>query len=199
MTVWTLNEPLTWESMALPMQELCHDWHGSALESPARIAIAQDPKSLWFIASHDRPPRLDPAVKPASYHEGLWLWDVAELFIATANGRPNGLEYLEFNLAPNGAWWMAAFSGPRQRQHLAPSPDVRTHSSHDARGWRAALQIPLAWLSETIGWGIDSRINATLILESPNQRFITAADLGGGAPDFHRPQRFAVTCHRRVD
>ena len=114
---------------------------------------------------------------------------MAELFIA----RPDARSYLEFNLAPSGAWWTAAFSAPR-----VPSPAfdilpaVRCESGKGGEsGWRAALGIPLSWLEAAIGWGADSRLNVSFILDSPDQRFLTACDLGDGEPDFHRPQGFA--------
>jgi hypothetical protein len=57
-------------------------------------------------------------------------------------------------------------------------------------GWVAAMAIPLDLLKARLDFGKRTRMNVTMIVESPDQRFITAADLGSGEPDFHLPQRF---------
>jgi hypothetical protein len=46
--------------------------------------------------------------------------------------------------------------------------------------------------SEHLGSGPRIRLNATFIIDSPQQRFLTATDLGAGTPDFHQPERFPV-------
>ena len=53
------------------------------------------------------------------------------------------------------------------------------------------MAIPLDLLRARLDFGVHSRANVTLILTSPTQQFVSATDLGGGEPDFHRPQRFA--------
>ena len=188
MTVWTFDQVLEWECMDLPMHRLCKDWDGQPLDQPARFALAQDPESLWLVTAHAQAPRPCPTAANGEFHEGLWLHDVAELFVAGADGEG----YLEFNLSPAGAWWAAAFSRPRQHRPLGTRPAARTHVATDAAGgWRAALQIPLAYLGSQIAWGDGARANVTMILGSPRQQFISAFDLGSGEPDFHRPQCFS--------
>jgi hypothetical protein len=46
--------------------------------------------------------------------------------------------------------------------------------------------------SEHLGSGPRIRLNATFIIDSPQQRFLTATDLGAGTPDFHQPERFPL-------
>jgi hypothetical protein len=120
----------------------------------------------------------------------LWEYDVAELFLADpASGR-----YLEFNLAPNGAWWNAEFTAPRVRTDGAnvAMPDVQTFAEQATDGsWAAAMSLPLDVLEARINFGPRTRANVTFILESPAQRFLSANDPGGGQPDFHRPERFS--------
>jgi hypothetical protein len=70
-------------------------------------------------------------------------------------------------------------------------PEVATFSDMAADGaWLAAMAIPLDLLRARLDFGLRSRVNVTLILESPAQKFVSAADLGGGEPDFHQPERF---------
>ena len=58
--------------------------------------------------------------------------------------------------------------------------------------WLAAMAIPLDLLRARLNFGPETRLNVTMILESPEQKFVSATDLGAGEPDFHQPQRFPV-------
>jgi hypothetical protein len=56
--------------------------------------------------------------------------------------------------------------------------------------WVAAMALPIELLKARLDFGPATRLNVTMILESPRQRFLSAADLGADEPDFHRPGRF---------
>ncbi len=189
MTLWQLGTAFAWQQTPVPMAAIGHDWWGEPWPSGARHALVADPTHLWLLAADARPPLAHPGAGPGDFREGLWQGDVAELFISN----PARQSYLEFNLSPSGAWWCAAFRGPRQRIEGSPMPRALTHSGPSPDGgWQAALGLPLAYLREQIGFSEQSPLNVTLILNSPQQRFFSAGDLGGGQPDFHQPARFAV-------
>lgn len=165
------------------------DWQGRPLSPPAGFCLVEDGKRLWFVAHHRRPAELHPQARPGLFQAELWKHDVAELFLAD----PVSGRYFEFNLAPNGAWWSCEFTAPRVRAEETDiaMPEVATFSEMAPDGsWVAAMAIPLNLLRARIGFGQETKANVTFILESPEQRFITAADLGGGDPDFHLPDRF---------
>jgi hypothetical protein len=189
MTIFTSPRALRWGELDVPMLGLEKDWHGTALQPPAAFALAMDAQRLWFIAHHRRPSQLHPLSRPGSFQAELWRYDVAELFIADpASGR-----YFEFNLAPNGAWWSCEFTAPRVRAEDIDilMPEVATFSDMAADGsWLAAMALPLDLLKARLDFGPRTRVNVALILESPVSKFVSAADLGGGVPDFHQPQRF---------
>ena len=189
MTIFTSPSPLVWCKLDVPMLGLDHDWYGMPVRPPAAFALAMDAWRLWFIAHHRRPAQLHPLARPGKFQAELWRDDVAELFIADAvSGR-----YFEFNLAPNGAWWSCEFTAPRVREEAGDivMPEVATFADIAADGaWIAAIAIPLDLLRARLDFGPRSRVNVALILESPMRKFVTAADLGGGEPDFHQPQRF---------
>jgi hypothetical protein len=168
---------------------LDRDWWGASWLPGARHALVADSEHLWLLAGDARPAKTQPGLAPGDFREGLWQADVAELFIASADRQ----RYLEFNLSPTGAWWCAGFDGPRQRRQGTPMPRVRTQAKSDpASGWQAALAIPLSYLQEQLDFAQDCPLNVTLILQSPEQRFFSATDLGPGNPDFHQPARFAA-------
>ena len=189
-----LTQPMVWPQQATAtVQELCHDWYGSPMVPPAQFRLVEDPHHLWLVAGHEAAAKPHPKGDCGDFQAELWCHDVAELFIAQTEGS----HYLEFNLSPRGAWWMARFSGARQLCPMKELPEVITHACVDDGGnqggsWNAALGIPLEWLRERIGWGAKSPLNVAFILQSPAQRFLTTCDLGDGDPDFHRPQHFAI-------
>jgi hypothetical protein len=189
MTIFTSGRPLQWGELDVPMLGLEKDWFGNPLQPPAAWCLAMDQRRLWFIAHQRRPAMLHPKARPGIFQAELWRYDVAELFLADpASGR-----YFEFNLAPNGAWWSCEFTEPRVRAEETDivMPEVATFADLAADGsWVAAMALPLDLLKARLGFGAETRANVTMTLCSPDQRFVTAADLGGAEPDFHRPDRF---------
>jgi hypothetical protein len=160
------------------------------LVPPLGFTIAADPSNLWFVATRQAPALCHPGSEPGRFTEGLWEYDVAELFISN----PESGTYLEFNLAPNGAWWAAKFTSPRVRMPVQPDFEsaVTAHCSDDGDGtWFAALAIPTAFLSKHVGFGAGETANVTCIMNSPQQTFHSACKLPGSEPDFHQPGHFS--------
>lgn len=187
MTVIRCAKPLVWGEIDVPLYGLLKDWFGKDMDPPAAYCIAVDPEKFWFIATHGDVASLHPQSRPAKFTPELWKFDLAEVFIKNKTG--DG--YLEFNLSPNSAWWSAEFEAPRRRIHEDAFPGVETYSElAPDGGWVAALSIPLKILEDRVGFGEGTCMNVAFILGSPAQRFFSASDLGAGAPDFHRPNRF---------
>lgn len=183
------DEPLVWGALDLPLFGASSDWAGAPLERPVGWCLAVDPTRLWWLATHAAPARLHPASRPGRFQAELWRYDVAELFLA----HPESGRYLELNLAPNGAWWSCEFTAPRLRAEEVEiaMPEVATFAELGPQGgWIAAMAIPLDLLRARIDFGEGTRGNLSFLLESPSQRAVSVADLGGGEPDFHRPAHF---------
>jgi|688.fasta_scaffold270336_2 hypothetical protein len=189
MTIFRCGHPLAWGGLDLPLLGITRDWHGTVLDPPAGFALADDGRRLWFVAHHRQPAELHPQALPGGFQAGLWEYDCAELFIAdAASGR-----YMEFNLAPNGAWWSCEFTAPRVRAEAVEieMPEVATFAELAADGaWMAAMAIPLDLLRARTGYGPASRANVAFLLGGRERRHASAADLGGGMPDYHRPGCF---------
>ena len=184
-------QALEWGALDLLMQGLARDWHGEPVRPPAMFALAIDPCRLWFVAGHAAPATRRSAARPGAFQAGLWQHDVAELFLAD----PGSGRYWEMNLAPNGAWWSCQFNAPRTRaqEDDQPLPGVVTHAELTPDGgWLAALAMPLAPLLEWLPVDPATTANVTFILGGPTPQYLTAADLGPGEPDFHRPAKFAA-------
>lgn len=185
MIVWKLAKHLDVEDLQVPFVPLRHGWWGEPIVPAPSYALVADPDRLWLVAARGCPGQAHPGGGCGEFVEGLWKYDVAELFVAGPCG------YLEFNLSPAGAWWCARFSAPRVRHHGMPQPRVVAHSHSQANGgWLAALGIPLDDLRRETGFDEATRINVTMILGCADQQFLSVADLGGGQPDFHRPAHY---------
>jgi hypothetical protein len=189
MTIFTSPQPLVWGELDVPMLGLSKDWSGEPVNPPAGFSLVMDSRRLWFIAHHRRPALLHPQARPGVFQPELWKYDVAECFIAD----PRSGRYFEFNLAPNGAWWCAEFTAPRVRAEAldVEMPGVATFSDMAPDGaWVAAMALPLDLLRARLDFGPETRVNVAMIVDSPGQRFLSAAPLGGEVPDFHQPQAF---------
>ncbi len=121
---------------------------------------------------------------------GLWQGDCAELFLRNPD---NGV-YIEVNLSPRGGWWTCAFSAPRVNLPDQPIPLAGVTTSGCAEGgpeWTARIRIPVASLPADLAFDPAKTCgNVTFCLGNAPQRYMTYADLGGGTPDFHRPERW---------
>lgn len=189
MTVIRSAKPLAWGELDVPLFGLGRDWYGNAVEPQAAFCVAVDPRMVWFVASHGSAARLHPAARPGRFTPELWKHDVAELFLTD----PTSGRYFEFNLSPNGAWWSCEFTAPRVRAEPVEIafPEVATFAELAPNGgWVAAMAIPRDLLEARLDFGAKSRLNVNFILGSPEQRFLSAVDLGGGEPDFHQPGKF---------
>ncbi|MFK7911081.1 MAG: hypothetical protein AB8F34_10855 [Akkermansiaceae bacterium] len=181
------HQPLRWGALDLALFGLEKDWYGEPLEDPAAFGLAIDHGSLWFVATRRKPASIHPDARPEKFTPELWKYDVAEFFVS----HPESGRYLEFNLAPNGAWWSAEFTAPRVRadKNDVEIPGVKTFSDLTPDGtWLAAAAIPLDILQARLDFGESSRMNVTMIVDSPEQRFLTATPAPTGEPDFHLPE-----------
>ncbi len=189
MTIFTSAVPLQWGELDVPLFGLGNDWSGAECQPPAGFCLVMDDARLWFLANHRKSAELHPKSRPGAFQAELWRYDVAELFIAD----PTSGRYLEFNLAPNGAWWTCEFTAPRVRADEVDiaMPDIATFADLAPDGsWLAAMAIPLDLLRARVDFGPETTANVAMILGPPAQKFLTATQLGGSEPDFHQPQGF---------
>lgn len=195
MNVEVADKPLRWGELDMNLFGIEKDWYGEKFAKPLTFGLAVDKDYLWFVAGHQEPASMHPAARPGAFQAELWKYDVAEFFLLD----PTTGKYLEFNLAPNGAWWSAVFTAPRVRESeedvpFPPISDVASYADLAPDGsWMAAAAIPLSHLREQLNFGDGSMMNVTFIVNSPEQKFATAAPLnesGNDEPDFHQPDKF---------
>lgn len=170
------------------------DWFGQKTQGAPTMSIAKDTTSLWLLASWAKPASNSAALashfavnKNARFIEGLWKGRVAEAFLlCRSSGR-----YLELNLAPNGDWWAALFSGPRMRtnslEHELNKGNIFSCQNHES----VALRLDHSLITNALR-GAITHANLTAIDDTrANQfTFFSLAPLPGKQPDFHQPSSF---------
>ncbi|CAA6825609.1 MAG: Unknown protein [uncultured Thiotrichaceae bacterium] len=161
------------------------DWFGASC--PENHFVLSDSGTDFCFETEVKiaPPSTFPA-KPGEYFEGLWEYDVAELFIAADNSD----YYIEINLAPNSAWWMMAFSAPRQRftNFRIDHHDIKTEYLLGIKHWKSSLCIPHGLLQNILQTD-TMRFNVSYILGTPKQ-YLSYCNLLNAEPNFHIPTQF---------
>lgn len=162
-----------------------HDWFGESCPEN-HFSLSSSNTGFCFETEVNAKPLSVFPCKPGEYFEGLWEYDVAELFIAADKGD----HYLEINLAPNGAWWMMAFSAPRQRMadFRIDHQHIKTESSLNTDHWKSSMCIPHGLLQNILRTD-TMRFNVTYILGEPKQ-YLSYCNLQSAKPDFHTPAQF---------
>jgi hypothetical protein len=170
------------------LHDLNKDWYSAKPPGGPRWGLEIKDGLLVLRGKVCAPPICIDGDSEGTFIEGLWEADVAELFLLN----PETGFYTEFNLGPRGGWWCCSFSSPRVRVEASPNPlsGVKATASCSETGWDSSLAIPLHCLPQGLVFDPGkTKGNITFCLGKP-QQFITLADLGGGEPDFHRPEKW---------
>lgn len=117
-----------------------------------------------------------PIAAPGSC-EGLWEFEVAELFLVGPGHR-----YLELELGPHGHHLLLHLEGIRRRVAVVENVDYRATILGDR--WRGSARLPRAILPDPI-----VAYNTFAIHGSPRV-YLAHHPVGGERPDFHRVDAF---------
>lgn len=167
----------------------------------ATYRIAEDHRGITVHFAVQSQAFFNQEVNEGDFYEGLWKYDCGELWLHdTTSGR-----YIEFNLAPNGAWWSCVFESARKRDSECKSPRCITGGTVEEGFWQSSLSVTYAEIARCLGNTEGLRGNVTLVvggcpdLEVPLDNLHSIAPLA--AVDFHRPQDWLplielITPHR---
>ncbi len=121
-----------------------------------------------------------PPLGPEGEMDGLWDYEVVELFLLGVDG-----QYVEVEMGPHGHYLVLLLSDVRQvKQKLKP-----THFSSQVKGntWQGKLQLPTDQLPLPF-----THFNAYAIHgQGVGRHFLAAHPVPGEKPDFHQPRFFA--------
>ncbi len=175
----------------LPEQSLHLDWEMNRVGTPVRFSLGLTPTALLLYAATPGTPLLSTTSSSGAFEEGLWNYDVFELFIAP-EAEPG---YQEFNLAANGAWWTAVFNAPREKNlNYVPPRSIEIRKGLNTDGCWAALSFPISSLGIKGVQDLSLRGHAASITGANPRRYcsslLNAVDTEAlpCKPDFHQPK-----------
>lgn len=160
--------------------EIAKSWDGQALPAPAAARVSFRLSAQGLEVEVNAPFYDDPApAAPAGELDGLWNYEVVELFMLGPGGH-----YLEIELGPHGHYLILLLSGIRQvKKRLQPG-----HCTTTIKGgrWQGNLVLPGDDLPLPF-----SHANAYAIHgQDSDRRYLAAVPVPGERPDFHQPRFF---------
>ncbi len=130
-------------------------------------------------------------LKDAS-QDGLWNWDVVEIFLASQGSQGKRATYYEFQVSPLGQFFELEIFEPRKRVNPDFKSGIQVNAvieSETPALWDATLYIPLAPIGHKPGNEIIGNICACLGTEKKRE-YYSAFLPPQERPDFHLPQYF---------
>ena len=153
----------------------------------ARVDRFGDALSLAWDVALPATPRVPEGA--AGFLDGLWEYDVIELFLTASVAADPSPVYVEIEAGPAGHWLALAFSGGRQR--AAELRDIHPRIESDLEGlrWRGRLDVELASLEPYLPADAALRgLAAFCTRDSEGERlYLCSQPLPGEQADFHRP------------
>ncbi len=161
-----------------------HDWNGVPLETPAAtVKLTAEPRALRIEVDARYHGDLPPDTPPGTT-DGLWQFEVVEVFLAGAPGADGSVAYTEIELGPHGHYLVLRLDGVRQviASGLTIAFDARIESGR----WHGVAIVPWSLLPPGSLHGNAYAIHGT----GAARRYRAAFPVPGTVPDFHQPSRF---------
>ncbi len=159
-----------------------HLFDGTPASEAERTTVLLRWDETDLVVEVDAPMHGDPPPNdPAGRLDGLWEYEVVELFLLGRDDR-----YLEIELGPHGHYLVLRLAGERVVEDDTAQIAFRV-AHHDGR-WTGVAQLPRSLVPP----GVE-RANAYAIHgRDEGRRYLAWTPVGGPEPDFHRLCRFAA-------
>jgi len=155
-------------------------WHGEEALSSERVEVAFTLAGPSLHVTVDASFHGDPAPPaPPGRTDGLWNYEVVELFLANEAGH-----YLELEFGPHSHFLALQFDGIRQL--VRQQPPLSYRAAIMGRRWQGWATVPLAGLPTDLTLANAFAIHGL----GCERRYLAACPLPGPRPDFHQPHRF---------
>ena len=153
-------------------------WDGSSVADDERVSVRIDGEPDALVISVDAPLHRDPPPPGTGSFDGLWDYEVVELFLVGA-----GEDYVELEFGPHGHFLVLRLHGARNAVERS-LPIVYAATIAGDR-WRGVARVPRRLVPAG-----PHRANAFAIHGVRARRYLCATPLPGPHPDFHQPGRF---------
>lgn len=175
----------------LPFSSFPYSVGGSSTVAKREYALARTDADLFVAFRVEAGLVKHPRDCAGEFVEGLWEYDVAELFLLdSSTGR-----YEEFNLSPAGAWWRCAFSSYRVLDSAVNCSVCRPNvwSGKDNTVSLVAMSFSFAELSISFKAKVGERLSVCAIVGAGADReYLSTSPLNSQKPDFHQTQFFSA-------
>jgi len=155
-------------------------WNGNKVEASETVSLVFSVNQQELDIQINAPFHGDPSPSlPAGELDGLWNYEVVELFLLGNAGH-----YLEIELGPHGHYLIYHLSGVRQIvKTLSPT---RYETCFTGSNWQGTLTLSFDPLILPF-----SRANAYAIHGTGDKRrYLASFPVPGVTPDFHQPEHF---------
>lgn len=160
-------------------------WDGIPLKDEESIWLTLESAAHGVTLHVDAPFFGDPPPPgPKGSKDGLWNYEVVELFICGLSGLTKPTPYTEIELSPHGHHWVLKLLGERQVE----SSGLPLNFEAVIRGdrWHGLAEIPHEYLPEKPVRGNAFSVHGI----GDKRRHCAMTPVGGSVPDFHRIKQF---------
>lgn len=165
---------------------IAHTWDGEPVgpDEQVTLHLRTGDGSEAIRLEIDAPFHGDPPPPGAARSlDGLWNYEVVELFIAAA-APGEDVAYTEIEVSPHGHYLVLRLAGARRVVEKGLALEVETRI--EGRRWYAGATIPAALLP-TPPWTANAY---ALHGAGAGRRYLAMIPVPGSSPDFHRPELF---------
>jgi len=157
-----------------------HTWAGDAVDATEVVTFAIGLDDTHLRISFDAPYHGDPSPPgPPGPTDGLWEYEVVELFLLGADR-----QYVELEFGPAGHYLALRLRGVRTV--VSPVPTLIYRSALVEGRWRGEASLPVPELPAGLRACNAHAIHGT----GRARRYLAAGPAPGPKPDFHRLDRF---------
>lgn len=160
--------------------EITKQWNGEELKRTdlfAHVELEETTNGMRFTASSPWRSDMRVPLRPSGRLDGLWDYDVVELFLVGEDGT-----YLEVELGAAGHYLVLAFDRVRHRSNEFIDRPFEVSHKRENGWWTASIEIPKDVLPAPI-----KKFNAFMIAGG---MFLAYHPTPGTEPNFHQPKSY---------
>ncbi len=161
-----------------------HTWNGVEIAANERVELTLRLTDAAIRIDVDAPFHGDPPPPgPPGPSDGLWDYEVVELFISGA-ATPDEVPYTEVELSPHGHHLVLRLSGVRNVvEKVLP---LEFEATISGGRWSGTAWLPRSYLPPA-PWNVNAY---AIHGQESERRYLAMSPVPGKGPDFHRPEVF---------